>query len=469
MSKTLYDKLWDSHVIRDFPDGTSLIYVDRHLLHEVSTPQSFAALDKRGITVRRPEANLAVADHAVPTLHRGAPIADPQAAKQTALLESNVARHRIPYIPLMDQRQGIVHVMGPEQGFTLPGITLACGDSHTSTHGAFGALAFGIGASECGIVMATQALVQRKSKNMCVRLEGALPLGVTTKDVALTLIERIGANGASGHVIEYTGAAIASLSMEARMTLCNMAIEAGARVALIAPDEVTFDWIKGRPMAPKGAAFDTALAYWKTLHSDADATYDRELVIDLETLVPYVTWGTSPEDALPITAVVPDPAEDDNALRAQRRKRALDYMGLTPHQKLDGLAVDVVFIGSCTNGRLADFEAAAKILKGRKVKDGIRAIAVPGSGLVKMQAEAKGIDKIFLDAGFEWRAAGCSMCVAMNGDTILAGQRAASTSNRNFEGRQGKGGRTHLVSPAMAAAAAVTGTLTDVRKLEVLA
>lgn len=466
MPQTLYDKLWTSHVVRDYPDGTSLIYVDRHLLHEVSTPQSFVALDKRGITVHRKGANLAVADHAVPTLNRDRPIAEPMAAKQTALLERNVARHDIPYIPLTDMRQGIVHVMGPEQGFTLPGITLACGDSHTSTHGAFGALAFGIGASECGIVMAAQALVQRKSKNMRVRLDGRLPLGVTTKDVALRLIATVGANGAAGHAIEYTGEALAGMTMEARMTLCNMAIEAGARVALIAPDQVTFDWLRGRPMAPKD--FDRAVAFWQTLHSDEGASFEREVEIDLATLVPYVTWGTSPEDALPIDHVVPDPAADPDPLRGRRRAKALSYMGLQPGQALDGIPVDVVFIGSCTNGRLADLRAAAEVLRGRHIHEGIRAIVVPGSGMVKQQAEAEGLDRIFLDAGFEWRDAGCSMCVAMNGDSLAAGERCASTSNRNFEGRQGKGGRTHLVSPAMAAAAAVTGALTDVRKMEVL-
>jgi len=468
MAQTLYDKLWDSHVVKTFDDGTVLIYVDRHLLHEVSTPQSFAAMDQRGITVHRPAANLAVADHAVPTLNRGQPIADPMAARQTALLERNVARHDIPYIALTDRRQGIVHVMGPEQGFTLPGITLACGDSHTSTHGAFGALAFGIGASECGIAMAAQALVQRKSRTMVVRLNGRLPLGVTTKDIALGLIAVLGANGASGHAIEYVGDALADLGMEQRMTLCNMAIEAGARVALIAPDQVTYDWLRGRPMAPSGEAFDQALAYWRTLYSDPDATYDRDITMDLDALAPHVTWGTSPEDAIPIDATVPDPAEDPDPQRALRRQRALDYMGLSAGQTLAGTAIDVVFIGSCTNGRLADLKAAADILRGRKVHDGVRAIAVPGSGLVKAEAETLGLDRVFLDAGFEWRDAGCSMCVAMNGDSIGAGQRCASTSNRNFEGRQGRGGRTHLVSPAMAAAAAITGCLTDVRTLETL-
>ncbi|MCD1618879.1 3-isopropylmalate dehydratase large subunit [Salipiger manganoxidans] len=468
MPRTLYDKLWDSHVVRSYDDGSALIYVDRHLLHEVSTPQSFQALDSRGLSVHRPEANLAVADHAVPTLNRDRPIADPMAARQTALLQRNVAKHNIPYIPLDDRRQGIVHVIGPEQGFTLPGMTLACGDSHTSTHGAFGALAFGIGASECGIVMATQAVVQRRARTMCVRLSGDLPQGVTTKDLALRLIAVLGANGASGHAIEYVGAALAGLGMEQRMTLCNMAIEAGARVALVAPDQITVDWLRGRPMAPQGAEFDAAVAYWQTLRSDPDASYDRVVEMDLTTLAPHVTWGTSPEDALPITGTVPDPALDGDARRAQRRQRALDYMGLEPGQALDGLAVDVVFIGSCTNGRLADLEAAAEVLRGRRVHPGVRAIAVPGSGLVKAEAEARGLAQVFRDAGFEWRDAGCSMCVAMNGDSIEPGQRCASTSNRNFEGRQGRGGRTHLVGPAMAAAAAVTGHLTDVRKLEIL-
>ncbi|MGR3483590.1 3-isopropylmalate dehydratase large subunit [Salipiger marinus] len=468
MPRTLYDKLWDSHVVRSYDDGSALIYVDRHLLHEVSTPQSFQALDSRGLSVHRPEANLAVADHAVPTLNRDRPIADPMAARQTALLQRNVAKHNIPYIPLDDRRQGIVHVIGPEQGFTLPGMTLACGDSHTSTHGAFGALAFGIGASECGIVMATQAVVQRRARTMCVRLSGDLPQGVTTKDLALRLIAVLGANGASGHAIEYVGAALAGLGMEQRMTLCNMAIEAGARVALVAPDQITVDWLRGRPMAPKGADFDAAVAYWQTLRSDPGARYDRVVEMDLTTLAPHVTWGTSPEDALPITGSVPDPARDGDARRAQRRQRALDYMGLEPGQALDGLAVDVVFIGSCTNGRLADLEAAAAVLRGRRVHPGVRAIAVPGSGLVKAEAEARGLAQVFRDAGFEWRDAGCSMCVAMNGDSIEPGQRCASTSNRNFEGRQGRGGRTHLVGPAMAAAAAVTGHLTDVRKLEIL-
>ncbi|MGR3411314.1 MAG: 3-isopropylmalate dehydratase large subunit [Paracoccus sp. (in: a-proteobacteria)] len=468
MPRTLYDKLWDSHVVKTLEDGSALIYVDRHLLHEVSTPQSFAALDQRDLTPHRPAANMAVADHAVPTTGRGQPIPDPMAARQFALLERNVARHGIPYIPLTDRRQGIVHVIGPEQGFTLPGITLACGDSHTSTHGAFGALAFGIGASESGIVMAAQALVQRKSRTMAVWLTGRLAPGVTTKDLALGLIAVLGANGASGHAIEYLGEAIPSLGMEARMTLCNMAIEAGARVALIAPDAVTFDWLRGRPMAPQGDAFDAAVTHWRDLHSDPDAPFDREIRIDLSTLAPHVTWGTSPEDALPIDAAIPDPATDTDRQRGIRRQRALEYMGLAPGQSLEGVPVDVVFIGSCTNGRLVDLQAAADVLRGRRVKPGIRAIAVPGSGIVKAEAEALGLAQVFRDAGFEWREAGCSMCVAMNGDSIGPGQRCASTSNRNFEGRQGRGGRTHLVSPAMAAAAAVTGRLTDIRKLETL-
>ncbi len=465
MPQTLYDKLWASHVVRDFADGTSLIYVDRHLLHEVSTPQSFLALEARGLGPRRPEANLAVADHAVPTRNRHLPIADPMAAAQTARLIENVTRHKIPYIALNDARQGIVHVMGPEQGFTLPGITLACGDSHTSTHGAFGALAFGIGASECGIVMATQALVQTKSRSMRVLLTGDLPKGMTTKDVALKLIATVGANGAAGHAIEYVGDAVAAMDMEARMTLCNMAIEAGARVALIAPDDTTLDWLRDRPMAPKGADWTAATAYWRTLRADPGAVYDREVQIDLTNLVPWASWGTSPEDALPIDAPLPDPDLTPDPQKAARQRRAMAYMGLRPGQSLQGLPVDVVFIGSCTNGRLGDLQAAASVVRGRQVSPGVRAIVVPGSGLVKAQAEALGLDKVFVQAGFEWRDAGCSMCVAMNGDSIGPGERCASTSNRNFEGRQGKGGRTHLMSPAMAAAAAVTGQLTDVRAL----
>lgn len=463
--KTLYDKLWDSHVIRERGDGTVLLYVDRHLLHEVSTPQSFVALDRRGLCPHRPAANLAVPDHAVPTRSRNLADAGALAKAQTERLMENVRRHGIPFIPLDDVRQGIVHVMGPEQGFTLPGITLACGDSHTTTHGAFGALGFGVGASECGIVMAAQALVLRKSKTMRVHFEGLPGEGVTAKDLALALGSTIGANGASGYAIEYTGEAVRAMSMEERMTICNMSIEAGARVALVAPDETTFAWLKDRPMAPKGELWDKAVAYWRTLPTDEGARYDREVVIDVASITPHVTWGTSPEDAVPADGHVPDPERIDDPVRRQRVRKALDYMGLRPGQKISDIEVDMVFIGSCTNGRLSDLRAAAEVLKGRKVKEGVRAIIVPGSGLVKQAAEEEGLHEIFLEAGCEWREPGCSMCVAMNGDMLQPGMRCASTSNRNFEGRQGKGGRTHLVSPVMAAAAAVTGRLVDPRSL----
>lgn len=466
--RTLYEKLWDSHVVRYLTDETALLYVDRHLLHEVSTPQSFVALDKRGCGVHRPSANLAVPDHAIPTRHRDQPIADPQARAQTARLVENVERYGIPFIPLNDIRQGIVHVMGPEQGFTLPGTTLACGDSHTSTHGAFGTLAFGVGASECGIVMAAQALVQRKARTMAVRIEGILSPGVSAKDVALAFIAKVGINGAAGHAIEYLGPVVRGFSMEARMTLCNMAIEAGARVALVAPDDTTFDWLKGRPMVPKGDLWDQAVSYWRSLPSDEAAVFDREVTLDAGEIAPHVTWGTSPEDTIAIDGMVPDPETIEDEQRRARLSRALDYMGLLPGRPIAGTPVDMVFIGSCTNGRLVDLEAAAEIVKGRKVAPHVQALVVPGSGLVKRAAEEKGLDRIFIDAGFEWREAGCSMCVAMNEDRLKPGQRCASTSNRNFEGRQGRGGRTHLLSPAMAAAAAITGIITDIRKLEVL-
>jgi 3-isopropylmalate/(R)-2-methylmalate dehydratase large subunit len=462
---TLYDKLWAEHAVRQREDGSTVLYVDRHLLHEVSTPQSFAALDQRGLAPRRRAANLALPDHAVPTRDRDKPIANAQARAQTELLARNVAKHGIPFIPLLDPRQGIVHVVGPEQGFTLPGMTIACGDSHTSTHGAFGALAFGVGASDCGIILATQAIVQRKAKQMRVRLEGSLATGVTAKDVALTLIAQIGANGAAGHAIEFQGSGVDGLSMEERMTLCNMSIEAGAKVALIAPDEKTFDWLSGRPMAPKGANWAKALAYWQTLPSDIDAVFDREVRMDVAKIAPHVTWGTSPEDAVPVTSAVPDPALTRDPARQARQEKALSYMNLRAGQKLEGLPVDVVFIGSCTNGRLSDLASAAKVLEGQRIAKGTRMIVVPGSGLVKAAAEAAGLDRIFRDAGAEWRAAGCSMCVAMNGDSLAPDERCASTTNRNFEGRQGRGGRTHLMSPAMAAAAAIAGKITDVRAL----
>ncbi len=465
MGRTLYDKLWDSHVIRAYDDGSALLYVDKHLLHEVSTPQSFIAIEKKNRRVRRPSANLAVPDHVVSTVDRHLPIADPLARAQTQRLVENVARHDIPFIPLNDKRQGIVHVIGPEQGFTLPGIVLACGDSHTSTHGAFGCLAFGIGASECGIVMATQAIRQQRARTMRVNFVGERSPFVTAKDIALALIARIGANGAAGHAVEYAGPVISAMSMAERLTLCNMSIEAGARVGLIAPDETTFAYLRGRPMAPKGEMFERALAYWRTLPSDSDAVFDRELTLDVSQVEPHVTWGTSPEDAAPIGSRVPSPDDEAEPTRRERRRRALAYMGLKPGEALENIAIDVVFIGSCTNSRIEDLRAAAAVAAGRRVADRVKALVVPGSGLVREQAEREGLAKIFLDAGFEWREPGCSMCVGMNGDTLAQSQRSASTSNRNFEGRQGVGGRTHLMSPAMAAAAAITGHLTDVRKL----
>ncbi len=465
MGRTLYDKLWSSHVICDYDDGSSLLYVDGHLLHEVSTPQSFVALEQKNRTPHRADSSLAVPDHAVPTVDRHLPIADPMARAQTQRLVENVARHKIPFIPLHDRRQGIVHVIGPEQGFTLPGMTLACGDSHTSTHGAFGALAFGIGASECGIVMATQAIRQQRARTMRVNIVGQPHPFITAKDIALALIARIGANGAAGHAVEYAGPAISAMSMAERMTLCNMSIEAGARVGLVAPDETTFTYVEGRPMAPKGAMFDRAVTYWRTLPSDPDAVFDSEITLDAGEVEPFVTWGTSPEDALPIGARAPDPETESVLARRQRQIRALAYMGLHPGMPLESIGIDVVFIGSCTNSRLEDLRAAASVVAGRHVAEGVKAIVVPGSGLVREQAEQEGIAAVFREAGFEWREPGCSMCVGMNGDTLAPGQRSASTSNRNFEGRQGVGGRTHLMSPVMAAAAAVTGRLTDVRKL----
>ena len=469
MGRTLYDKLWDDHVIKAYDDGSALLYVDRHLLHEVSTPQSFIAIEKKNRSLRRPGANLAVPDHVVSTTDRHLPIPDPLARAQAQRLVDNVARHQVPFIPLNDRRQGIVHVIGPEQGFTLPGIVLACGDSHTSTHGAFGCLAFGIGASECGIVMATQAIRQKRARTMRVTVVGVPGPFINAKDIALALIARIGANGAAGHAIEYAGPAISAMSMAERMTLCNMSIEAGARVGLIAPDETTYAYLRGRPMAPQGDMFERALASWRELPSDADAIFDQELTINAAEVEPHVTWGTSPEDALPISSHVPSPENEVDPKRRERRQRALAYMGLEPGSSLDAISIDVVFIGSCTNSRIEDLRTAAAVVSGRCVAPGVKAIVVPGSGLVREEAEREGLAKIFLDAGFEWRQPGCSMCVGMNGDTLAPGQRSASTSNRNFEGRQGVGGRTHLMSPAMAAAAAITGRLTDVRKLSGLA
>ncbi len=466
MSKTLYQKLWDSHLVSTRPDGSSLIYIDRHLLHEVSTPQSFIALQEGKRRVRHPAANLAVADHAVPTHDRDKPIADPQARDQVQRLIDNTAAFGVPYIPLNDPAQGIVHVVGPEQGFTVPGITIVCGDSHTSTHGAFGALAFGIGASECAVVMATQCLIQRPSPTMRVHVTGQLGGGVGAKDLALHLIATIGANGGSGYAIEYTGEAVTALSMAGRMTLCNMTIEAGARVGLIAPDETTFAYLEGRPMAPAGDDWMKAVEYWRTLKSDPDAEYDRSIEIAADRLEPYVTWGTSPQDAGPISGRVPDPAAEADPAKRPRLEKALRYMGLTPGMALSDIAIDRAFIGSCTNSRIEDLRAAAAVAAGRHVAPGVSAMVVPGSTATKAMAEAEGLDIIFRDAGFEWRDAGCSMCVAINDDRLEPGQRCASTSNRNFEGRQGAGGRTHLMSPAMAAAAAIAGHLVDVRDWE---
>ncbi|MDR3436154.1 3-isopropylmalate dehydratase large subunit [Telmatospirillum sp.] len=463
--RTLFDKIWDSHLVDVQDDGTCLIYIDRHLVHEVTSPQAFEGLRKAGRKVRHPEATLAVPDHNVPTTDRSKGIVEEQSRLQVQTLEDNTRDFGIEYLAMDDIRQGVVHIIGPEQGFTLPGTTIVCGDSHTSTHGAFGALAFGIGTSEVEHVLATQTLVQRPAKNMLVRVDGALPEGVGAKDLVLAIIGRLGTAGGTGYVIEYSGEAIRSLSMEGRMTVCNMTIEAGARAGLIAPDETTFAYVQGRPKAPKGAAWEAAVTYWKTLPSDAGATYDAEVVIDASSLVPMVTWGTSPEDVLPITATVPDPAKVADPGKRAAVERSLAYMGLTPGTPLSEVKIDTVFIGSCTNGRIEDFRAAAAVLKGRKVAAGVRVLAVPGSGLVKEQAEAEGLDVIFREAGAEWREPGCSMCLAMNADKLSEGERSASTSNRNFEGRQGRGGRTHLVSPAMAAAAAITGKLTDVRKL----
>ncbi len=463
--RTLYDKIWDDHVVKTLDDGTSLLYIDRHLLHEVTSPQAFESLRAAGRPVRRPDATMAVADHNVPTSDRSQPVEDPQSRLQIETLEKNVKEFGVPYFPLRSRQQGIVHVVGPEQGVSLPGMTIVCGDSHTSTHGAFGSLAFGIGTSEVEHVLATQTLLQKRSKNMRVRVEGQVAPGVTAKDIMLSIIGHIGTAGGTGHVIEFAGSAIRSLDMAGRMTLCNMSIEAGARAGMVAPDEVTFAYVKGRPFAPKGEAFEQAVAYWKTLASDEGAHFDEEVVLDAADIAPSVTWGTSPEDVLPIDGIVPRPEEAADPARAERIRRTLAYMGLEAGQKIAGTPVDVVFIGSCTNSRIEDLRAAAMVLKGRKVADGVRAMVVPGSGLVRYAAEQEGLDKIFRDAGFEWREAGCSMCLGMNPDKLSAGQRSASTSNRNFEGRQGPDGRTHLCSPTMAAAAAVTGKLCDARDL----
>ncbi|SHL49454.1 3-isopropylmalate/(R)-2-methylmalate dehydratase large subunit [Roseovarius litoreus] len=463
--KTLYDKIWDAHLVHEAEDGTSLLYIDRHLVHEVTSPQAFEGLRMAGRKVRKPENTIAVPDHNVPTTpDRLEGIKNEESRIQVEALDKNARDFGIHYYPVNDIRQGIVHIVGPEQGWTLPGMTVVCGDSHTATHGAFGALAHGIGTSEVEHVLATQTLIQTKSKNMKVEITGQLRPGVTAKDITLSVIGRTGTAGGTGYVIEYCGEAIRGLSMEGRMTVCNMAIEGGARAGLIAPDEKTFEYIKGRPHAPKGAQWEAAMAWWQTLYSDDDAHWDKVVTLKGEDIAPVVTWGTSPEDVLPITDVVPAP-EDFTGGKVDAARRALEYMGLKPGQKLSDIEIDTVFIGSCTNGRIEDLRAAAAIVKGKKIKDGLRAMVVPGSGLVRAQAEEEGLADIFKEAGFEWRLAGCSMCLAMNPDQLSPGERCAATSNRNFEGRQGRGGRTHLMSPAMAAAAAVTGRLTDVREM----
>src|SRR5271167_717379 len=464
--RTLFEKILDSHTVSRDADGTTLLYIDRHLIHEVTSPQAFEGLRVSGRKVHRPEGTLAVPDHNVPTTPgRVFGPGEEEGKIQLGQLEKNVAEFGVPYIPMDDIRQGIVHIVGPEQGMTQPGMTIVCGDSHTATHGAFGALAFGIGTSEVEHVLATQTLLFKPAKNMLVNVEGALTLGVTAKDVILAIIAEIGTAGGTGHVIEYAGSTIRGLSMEGRMTLCNMTIEAGARAGLVAPDETTFAYLKGRPHAPKGGAWEQAVAYWRTLPSDPGARYDREARLAAADIAPQVTWGTSPQDALPITGRVPDPTTVDDPLKRAAMQRSLDYMGLVPHTPLAEIPVQRVFIGSCTNSRIEDLRAAAVVAKGRRVAEGVRALVVPGSGLVKHQAEEEGLDRVFLEAGFEWREPGCSMCMSMSADKAAAGERVASTSNRNFEGRQGKGARTHLVSPAMAAAAAITGRLTDVREL----
>ncbi len=463
--RTLYDKIWDSHVVAEQGDGTVLLYIDCHLLLEVTSPQAFDGLRLAGQRVRRPDLTIAVADHNVPTTDRSMGIADPESRAQVEALERNVAEFGVPYYGLADIRQGIVHVIGPEQGFTQPGTTVVCGDSHTATHGAFGALAFGIGTSEVEHVLATQTLVAKRSPTMRVAVDGTLPFGVTAKDLILALIGTIGTAGGTGHVIEYAGAAIRALSMEGRMTVSNMSIEAGARAGLIAPDETTFAYLKGRPHAPPPALWERALAHWRSLPSDPGAAFDREVRLDVAGIAPQITWGTSPEDVVAITGRVPDPAATPDADKRRAMARSLDYMGLAAGTRMTDIAVDKVFIGSCTNSRIEDLRAAAAVARGRTVASHVDALVVPGSGLIKAEAEREGLDAIFRAAGFQWREPGCSMCLAMNADRLAPGERCASTSNRNFEGRQGYRGRTHLVSPAMAAAAAVTGRFADVREL----
>lgn len=464
--KTLYEKIWDQHIV-DAGDGdTSLIYIDRHIIHEVTTPQAFEGLKIAGRAVRRPDAIIAVPDHNVPTTDRDKPIEDPQSAAQVALLKTNCAEHGIEHIEMNDIRQGIVHVIGPEQGITQPGMTIVCGDSHTATHGAFGALAFGIGTSEVEHCLATQTLQLRKSKTMKVEVTGTPAPWLTAKDIALAIIEHIGTAGGTGHVIEYTGEAITALSMEGRMTLCNMSIEAGARAGLVAPDEKTFAYLQGKPRAPQGTGWNKAMAFWSTLKTDEGATYDKVVTLSIADIPPLVTWGTSPEDVVPIDGTVPHPEDFDSEAKQEAARKSLAYMGIDAGMRVTDIAIDRAFIGSCTNSRIEDMRAAAAVIQGHTVAPGVIALVVPGSGLVKAQAEKEGLDKIFIEAGFEWREPGCSMCLAMNADKVGPKERCASTSNRNFVGRQGPDARTHLMSPAMAAAAAIAGHLADVRKLQ---
>ncbi|MDB0053383.1 3-isopropylmalate dehydratase large subunit [Alphaproteobacteria bacterium] len=459
--RTLFDKIWDYHLINTQEDGASLIYIDRHLVHEVTSPQAFEGLRMSGRKVNSPNRTLAVADHNVPTTDRALGIDEEESRIQVEALDQNVKDFGIPYFNMMDERQGIVHVIGPEQGFTQPGMTIVCGDSHTATHGAFGALAFGIGTSEVEHVLATQTLIQKPAKNMLIDIKGELQKGVSAKDLVLAIIGKIGTAGGTGHVIEYSGEAIKKLSMEGRMTVCNMSIEAGARAGMIAPDQVTFDYLADKPMSPKGKDWDLAMEWWKSLPSDDNAFYDKKVMIDASKIKPTVTWGTSPEDVVSIDGYIPDPSKiNDDDIR-QKIERSLEYMGLKGGEKISDVEINTVFIGSCTNSRIEDLRSAAEVIKGKKVKEGIRAMIVPGSGLVKTQAEEEGLNVMFTEAGFEWREPGCSMCLAMNEDKLQPGERCASTSNRNFEGRQGKGGRTHLVSPEIAAASAITGKLTD--------
>ena len=464
MPQTLYDKIWYEHIVHQQDDGTALLYVDRHLIHEVTSPQAFEGLRLSKRKVRKPNLALAVADHNVPTTSRSKGIEDQESKIQVEMLEKNCKEFGIKLFDMKDKRQGIVHIIGPEQGFTQPGTVIVCGDSHTATHGAFGALAFGIGTSEVEHVLATQTLIQKKSKNLRVNVTGKLSTGITSKDVILQTIGKIGTAGGTGMVIEYAGNVIENLNIEQRMTICNMSIEAGARAGLIAPDEKTIQYLKDKPMSPKKSNWDKAVEYWNKLKSDANAVFDKEVEIKGENISPMVTWGTSPQDVVSITDVIPDPEKQKNEDRKKSMIRSLNYMGLKPNTKMTDIKIDRIFIGSCTNGRIGDLRDAAKIIKGKKIASHINAIVVPGSGLVKQQAEEEKIDKVFINAGFEWREPGCSMCLAMNADKLNSKERCASTSNRNFEGRQGRGGRTHLVSPAMAAAAAIEGHLTDVRK-----